>query len=163
MAPANVRFLGRVSDEHAARLMAGCRAYVLTGVEEFGIAAVEAQAAGRPVIARRGGGVLDTVVEGATGCLWEGDAVDLAEAVRSFDTGAVDPRECMENAGRFGSPAFRRGMRLEVDRAVQEAMNGVDSGKRELRVYAPADAGHTSPVGRPGALSDADQPPARVR
>jgi glycosyltransferase involved in cell wall biosynthesis len=134
MAPPNVTFLGRVSDEHAAQLFAGCRAFVLTGVEEFGIAAVEAQAAGRPVIARRGGGVLDTVVDGVTGCLWEGGPAELAEAVRSFDADAVDPAACVENARRFDSAVFRRALRREVDRAVHESLAGVDNGKRELRV-----------------------------
>ena len=134
MAPSNVRFVGRVSDAHAARLFAGCRAFLITGVEEFGIAAVEAQAAGRPVIARRGGGVLDTVVDGVTGCLWEGGASNLAEAVRSFDADAVDPGECVENSRRFDSAVFRRALRREVDLAVQETLKGAVNGKRELRV-----------------------------
>jgi glycosyltransferase involved in cell wall biosynthesis len=133
-APPNVRFLGRVSDEHAAQLLAGCRAYVLTGVEEFGIAAVEAQAAGRPVIARRGGGVLDTVVDGVTGCLWDGGPAELAEAVRSFDTAGVDPGVCVQNARRFDSGTFRHALSREVDRALEEGQRRVDEGKRELRV-----------------------------
>ena len=83
MAPPNVRFAGRVDDAQAAELLTGCRAFVLTAVEEFGIAAVEAQAAGRPVIARRGGGVLETVVNGVTGTLWDGTADELADAVRT--------------------------------------------------------------------------------
>jgi glycosyltransferase involved in cell wall biosynthesis len=149
MAPPNVRFLGRVSDEHAARLLAECRAFVLTGVEEFGIAAVEAQAAGRPVIARRGGGVLDTVVEGVTGCLWDGGASNLAEAVRAFDPDAVDPAECVENARRFDSAVFRRALQREVDLAVQEAIAGVDNGKRELRVTRRWMPGTRRPWGIP--------------
>jgi glycosyltransferase involved in cell wall biosynthesis len=134
MAPPNVRFVGRVSDEHAAQLLAGCRAFVLTGVEEFGIAAVEAQAAGRPVIARRGGGVLDTVLDGETGCLWEGAAPDLAEAVRSFDPASVDPRMCVENAQRFDSARFRRSLPREVERAVRESLTEAETGRRELRM-----------------------------
>jgi glycosyltransferase involved in cell wall biosynthesis len=149
MAPSNVRFVGRVRDEHAAQLLAECRAFVLTGVEEFGIAAVEAQAAGRPVIARRGGGVLDTVVEGVTGCLWEGGPSSLAEAVRSFDTDAVDPFACVQNARRFDSAAFRRALRREVDLAVQEAIAGVDNGKRELRVTRRWMPGTRRPWGIP--------------
>ena len=151
MAPSNVRFLGRVSDEHAAQLFAACKAFVLTGVEEFGIAAVEAQAAGRPVIARRGGGVLDTVVDGVTGCLWEGGATDLVEAVRSFDTAAVDPGECVENARRFDSAVFRRALLREVDQAVRESIAGVDSGKRELRVTRRWMPGTRRPWGVPSS------------
>jgi len=126
MAPPNVRFAGRVDDVQVARLMATCRAFVVTGTEEFGIAAVEAQAAGRPVIARRAGGVLETVVDGVTGCLWTGGADELAEAVRAFDTGSVDPRDCTENAGRFAADAFRRELPREVDLALGNAARDAD-------------------------------------
>ena len=61
-APDNVKFVGRVSDRQLAELYARCRALVYPQEEDFGIAAVEAQAAGRPVIAFAGGGALDTVV-----------------------------------------------------------------------------------------------------
>ena len=124
MAGPTVRFAGRVTDGDAARLLATCRAFVVTAVEEFGIAAVEAQAAGRPVIARHGGGVLETVVEGVTGCLWSGGADELAEAVRSFDPDAVDSRECVENAARFDSAVFRRSLPREVDEALAAAGEG---------------------------------------
>jgi glycosyltransferase involved in cell wall biosynthesis len=91
LAGPNVRFAGRVSDAEAARLLSGCRALVVTGPEEFGIAAVEAQAAGRPVIARAAGGLLENVVDEVTGCLWNGGPAQLADAVSGFDTAAVDP------------------------------------------------------------------------
>ena len=119
IAPPNVTFAGRVSDREAERLMATCRAFVVTAVEEFGIAAVEAQAAGRPVLARKGGGVLETVVEGTTGCYWEGGPAALAEAVRSFDADAIDPQDCVDNAARFDAAIFRRELPREVARAVE--------------------------------------------
>ena len=75
-----------------ADVLRGARALVLTAVEEFGIAAVESQAAGRPVIARAGGGALETVIDGVTGCFWSGGPSELAAAVRAFDDAAVDPR-----------------------------------------------------------------------
>ena len=92
LAGPTIRFAGRVSDAEAARLLASCRALVVTTGEEFGIAAVEAQAAGRPVIARAAGGLLENVVDGVTGCLWEGGADELAEAVTRFDPDSVDSR-----------------------------------------------------------------------
>ena len=61
MAKSNITFLGRVDDARAAELMAHCRAFIFPGLEDFGIAPVQAQAAGRPVIAFAGGGALDTV------------------------------------------------------------------------------------------------------
>jgi glycosyltransferase involved in cell wall biosynthesis len=90
----------------------------VTANEEFGIAAVESQAAGRPVIARRGGGALETILEGVTGRFWSGGAEELIEAVLDFDDRAVDPRECQRNAARFDKTSFRRGMQAEVAAAM---------------------------------------------
>ena len=75
-----IRFIGRLPDAAVAEILQGARALVVTAVEEFGIAAVESQAAGRPVIARRGGGALETIVDGVTGCFWSGGPEDLAQA-----------------------------------------------------------------------------------
>jgi glycosyltransferase involved in cell wall biosynthesis len=132
-APPNVRFAGRVGDEEAARLLATCRAFVLTSVEEFGIAAVEAQAAGRPVIARRGGGALETVVDGRTGCFWEGGPDELAATVRAFDPDAIDPADCVASARRFDPATFRESLLTEVELALGERGAGQESEARELR------------------------------
>jgi glycosyltransferase involved in cell wall biosynthesis len=119
MAGPTVQFAGRVSDAQAAELLAGCRALVLPAAEEFGIAAVEAQAAGRPVVARAAGGALETVVDGVTGCFWTGDSDDLAAAVAGFDTAAIDPQACVKNAARFDSSVFRGQLSREVDAALR--------------------------------------------
>ena len=116
-----VSFTGRVSDSEAARLLATSRALLMTGVEEFGIAAVEAQAAGRPVISVRGGGALETVKEGVTGAFWEGGADELAAVVAGFDDSAVDPADCVANASRFAESVFRETLPREVRRAVEES------------------------------------------
>jgi glycosyltransferase involved in cell wall biosynthesis len=120
LAGPTVRFAGRVSDTEVARLLATSRALVVTTGEEFGIAAVEAQAAGRPVIARAAGGLLENVVDGVTGCLWEGGADELAAAVAGFDPGVVDARECIENARRFDASVFREAFPQEVEAALNE-------------------------------------------
>src|SRR4051812_42731412 len=86
LAGPTIRFAGRVSDARAAEFLSRARALVVTATEEFGIAAVEAQAAGRPVIALAEGGVRETVLEGETGAFYERPEVDaLAEAVAGFD------------------------------------------------------------------------------
>jgi glycosyltransferase involved in cell wall biosynthesis len=121
LAGPTVRFTGRVSDEEVARLLAGCRALVVTAIEEFGIAAVEAQAAGRPVISVGAGGALETVQDGVTGCFWNGDADDLAEAVARFDALAIDPSDCVANAARFDVEQFRRTLPQEVRRTLSDA------------------------------------------
>ncbi|MFL5910165.1 MAG: glycosyltransferase [Gaiellaceae bacterium] len=118
MAGPTVTFAGRVSDAEVARLLESCRALVVTAVEEFGIAAVEAQAAGRPVISVGAGGALETVREGVTGCFWNGGADELAAVVAGFDDAAVDPAACVESARRFDLAAFRSALPREVERAV---------------------------------------------
>jgi glycosyltransferase involved in cell wall biosynthesis len=120
LAGPTIRFAGRVGDDVAARLLGAARALVVTTGEEFGIAAVEAQAAGRPVIARAAGGLLENVVDGVTGRLWEGGPGELAAAVREFDTTAVDSAACIENARRFDSSVFRERFPREVEATLRE-------------------------------------------
>jgi glycosyltransferase involved in cell wall biosynthesis len=113
-----ISFTGRLTDEQVARMLAECRALVVTATEEFGIAAVEAQAAGRPVIALREGGARETVVEGQTGTFYETPAPEaLAAAVARFDALGVDPAACVRNANRFDVGQFRRGMHAVVEEA----------------------------------------------
>lgn len=120
MAGPTIRFTGRVSDAEAAALLSSARALVVTATEEFGIAAVEAQAAGRPVIALREGGVRETVLEGETGLFFERpEPAALAAAVRGFDPDVFDPVACVANAGRFDIGHFRHGMRALVERAIE--------------------------------------------
>jgi glycosyltransferase involved in cell wall biosynthesis len=133
LAGPTVRFAGRVSDAEAARVLAGARALVVTATEEFGIAAVEAQAAGRPVIALHEGGVRETVIDGDTGVFFDApEPESLARAVLSFDALAVDPAACVASARRFDTAQFRRGLRTVVERA----LDGVGS-RREARRRPP--------------------------
>jgi glycosyltransferase involved in cell wall biosynthesis len=118
IAGSTIRFAGRLSDDGVAAVMSSARALVITSVEEFGITAVESQAAGRPVIARAEGGVLETVIDGVTGRLWSGGPDQLAETVLRFDDGAIDPGACTRNAARFDTSVFRRGMLAEVGAAL---------------------------------------------
>lgn len=120
LASSTIQFAGRLPDAIVARVLQGAKALVMTAVEEFGIACVEAQAAGRPVIAKRGGGALETIAEGATGCFWSGGPAELADAIRNFDADAVDPQACVANAARFDASVFRRRMLAEVARAFEE-------------------------------------------
>lgn len=112
-----ITFTGRLSDSEVAEILQSARALVVTAIEEFGIAAVESQAAGRPVIARRGGGALETVVDGVTGRLWSGGGRELTEAILGFDDRAVDPAVCTRNAARFNEASFRAGIGAEVEAA----------------------------------------------
>ncbi len=117
LAGPTITFTGRLPDANVAEVLRGARALIQTAVEEFGIAAVESQAAGRPVIARHGGGALETVIDGVTGRYWTGGPVDLAAAVVRFDDAAIDPAACVRNAARFDVGTFRAGVRAEVGEA----------------------------------------------
>ncbi len=113
-------FLGRVSDEDLAGLYASARAVLVPGPEEFGITAVEAQAAGRPVIAADAGGALETVIEGQTGLLAKLDEVDaFAHAIERIDALEFDPVRAHANAERFSVKAFQRKLAEQVERIAQ--------------------------------------------
>jgi glycosyltransferase involved in cell wall biosynthesis len=127
-----ITFAGRLSDAGVVQVLQSARALVQTSVEEFGIAAVESQAAGRPVIARRGGGALETIEEGETGCLWSGGADDLASAVLAFDDGAVNPAACVRNAARFDVAIFRRRMLAQVEAAHASAAPSTRTDRQPL-------------------------------
>jgi glycosyltransferase involved in cell wall biosynthesis len=130
LAGPTVRFEGRVSDARVAELLASSRALVVTATEEFGIAAVEAQAAGRPVIAYAEGGATETVRDGRTGIFYDSpEAAALCEAVLAFDTAAIDPEACLENARRFEAARFGDRLRDVVDRALKDG----PAGRRDQR------------------------------
>jgi glycosyltransferase involved in cell wall biosynthesis len=118
-AAGTARFLGRVDDAELTGLYARAQAFVLPNVEEFGIAAVEAQAAGTPVIAAAAGGALETVVDGETGVLVEPDDVEaFAASMAETDFGRFDQDRIAAHARTFSTEAFQRKLRSEVDRAV---------------------------------------------
>ena len=120
LAGPTVRLTGRLSDGEVADLLRSSQALVVTAEEEFGIAAVESLASGRPVIGLRSGGVLETVEEGVTGAFYEDgdDPRALAAAVAGFDPVAVDPAACVTSARRFGIERFQERLRTIVDEAV---------------------------------------------
>jgi len=109
LAAPNVRFLGRLDDDQAAPYLAGCRAFLFPGQEDFGIAPIEAQAAGRPVIAYAGGGALETIVEGTTGIFFrEQTPESLADAVMRFRDDDFDPQAIHQQVLRFDRQEFVR-------------------------------------------------------
>jgi glycosyltransferase involved in cell wall biosynthesis len=104
-----VRFLGAVDDADLPALYGHCRTFVFPGLEDFGITPLEATAAGRPVVAYRAGGVLDTVVEGLNGVFCEEQATGaLAQALADprLD-GPWDAAAMVEHAATFGRERFR--------------------------------------------------------
>lgn len=109
VATPNVRFLGRQPRDRMRELLRGCQAFLFPGLEDFGIAPVEAMGVGRPVIAFGGGGALDTVQPGVTGELFDPQQVDsLVEVLAHFDHRRYDPAACRRQAEQFSAQAFRR-------------------------------------------------------
>jgi glycosyltransferase involved in cell wall biosynthesis len=109
MAGPTVRFLGRVSDDVAKCHLERCRALIFPGREDFGIAPVEAQACGKPVVALAAGGAMETVIPEETGVLFN-DATEesLAEAAERADRITWCPDRVRKNANRFSKSVFVR-------------------------------------------------------
>ena len=125
LAGPTVEFRGRVEDAEVIALMAGCRAFLHPQLEDFGMTAVEAQAAGRPVLAYGAGGALETVVEGKTGLFFQAQSIEsLVEAIQRFEAGGAEltPERCRENAGRFTLQRFHSELRSALCEWVPEVM-----------------------------------------
>ena len=130
MAGPTVRFLGRIGDREASGWLERCRAYVYAGLEDFGIAPVEAMAAGAPVIAFGAGGVRDSVrciLEGSanpTGLLFpEQSATSLAAALEHFEASRLWrqlPAETQRQAAEHFAPErFKQRMGDLLERSWQ--------------------------------------------
>ena len=116
-AGASVRFLGSVSHDELPQLYARARFFVLPGEEDFGIAPVEAQAAGRPVLALGRGGALETVIAGQTGVFFDEPTVEsLIDGVARIDALHADPALIRANAERFAAPRFGPELQAQIDR-----------------------------------------------
>lgn len=114
-AKANIKFLGRVTDAERLDLMARCKAFVFPGEEDFGITPLEANAAGRPVIAFGGGGALDTIIEGMNGVLFHAPTSDaLEDALRHFDAARFEPHEIRAHAEKFDTRVFQDALRSRI-------------------------------------------------
>jgi glycosyltransferase involved in cell wall biosynthesis len=104
----DAELLGFVPDAELGPLLAGARAVLFPGEEDFGIVPVEAQAAGVPVIAYGAGGIRDSVVDGVTGVFFAQQSVDaLADAIVAFEQTDFDEAAIRANARRFGPERFR--------------------------------------------------------
>lgn len=104
----NVTFMGRVSDEERSRLFSEAIAFIHPHEEDFGITAVESMAAGRPVIAYRKGGALETVIEGETGEFFDNQSVEeLMNTIVNFEERRFNPVKIKEFSNRFSSQKFR--------------------------------------------------------
>src|SRR5438046_3024309 len=102
-----IEFLGRQPDAIVNYYAARCRALLFPGEEDFGMAPLEANAAGRPVIAYRGGGAVETIEEGTTGVFFDRpDSLALATAIEKFESMRWDQQTLRRHAEQFDQTVF---------------------------------------------------------
>lgn len=114
----NVTFVGRTDREELRELYAGAKALLFPGIEDFGIVPLEAQAAGTPIIAFRGGGALETVVEDRTGLFFgKPNMQSLAAIIEEFESreGTFVLDALRSNAAKFSEANFRKQSRSFFD------------------------------------------------
>ncbi|MBI2268264.1 MAG: glycosyltransferase [Candidatus Blackburnbacteria bacterium] len=108
-ARSNVRFVGQVGDVELAKYYSQCEALIFPQEEDFGLVVVEVQKAGRPVIAYRRGGAVETIEEGRTGMFFEEQIEEsLMGVLRKFDEDDFDVDDCKKNARKFSKENFFR-------------------------------------------------------
>ena len=115
-----VAFHGRLEDTEVTKLMEGCRALCLPGQEDFGITLVEANAAGKPVVAFGAGGALETLEDGVSGCYFRHHTPDdVLAAVTACDNIGTSPEVIAGMARRFSSETFQSHMLEMLDSGAQ--------------------------------------------
>jgi glycosyltransferase involved in cell wall biosynthesis len=144
LAGPTVTMLGHVSDAEATRYAGECRALLFPGEEDFGMAPLELAAAGRPTIAYRAGGALETIVEDSTGIFFDKqDVSSVAEAIRRFETMSWNAHTLRAHAMRFDISQFRRRFYdLLAALGFSQNMDAMDSARRpeSVRRLRPEDA-----------------------
>ena len=117
----NIELLGRLGDEETTKLVKSCTALVFPTYEDFGIVPVEAMAAGKPVIAYRKGGTLETIVDGVTGLFFdEQTSSDIIKTIKKFDPTKYKTDACREQAKKFSKEEFQRKINFFVEEAWQK-------------------------------------------
>jgi len=123
IANSNIKFLGWQSEENLRQYYANAKAFIFPGEEDFGIAPVEAQASGTPVIGFGRGGLLETVIEGETGLFfYKQDYKDLIDVIETFESnsGRFDCYKIRENSLKFSRERFESDLKKFIEEKYQE-------------------------------------------
>ncbi len=127
----NTTFLGRLPDTEVTSALENCRALLFPGEEDFGMTPLEANAAGKPCVAYRSGGALDSVIDGQTGILFsEPTAESLAEGLLKVEQINWDPQRLHAHARRFDSSVF-------AERFLQLVATMTDEKQRRINRPSP--------------------------
>jgi len=116
LAGPTVEVLGRLSDPQVVALYGGCKAFINPQEEDFGITPLEALASGRPVIAFKGGGALETLKEKKTGLFFYPQSTNaLVEVLRNINKWKFNPRELRKYAEIYSKDRFKRELKTFVE------------------------------------------------
>lgn len=117
----NIEFLGEVSNNNLKEYYHNCQALIFPQEEDFGIVALEAMACGKPVIAYRGGGALESVKEGETGIFFDQQSPGaLIEAIKNFKSDKFNPSVIHSHALKFDKEIFKKKIKEFVEKAYYE-------------------------------------------
>lgn len=117
MAGPTIEFLQNLTDRELSRYYQDCTAFIFPGMEDLGLSILEAQSFGKPVIAYRSGGAVETLVEGKTGMFFSPQTAEaLMKVLQRFGAWAFDPNECIMQAEKFGKRRFKKEFREMVER-----------------------------------------------
>ncbi|MCJ7793077.1 MAG: glycosyltransferase, partial [Candidatus Marinimicrobia bacterium] len=118
IARGNIEFLGELTDGELLGYYQKSRAVIFPHEEDFGLVPLEAQASGRPVIAFRKGGALETVVEGETGLFFDPQTSGaLAKVLKQLGKVAFKPKAYQEHLVKFNQVRFKKEFKKRVEKA----------------------------------------------
>jgi len=116
MANSNIEFLGQLTDKELLNYYQRCEAVIFPQVEDFGLVPLEAQACGKPVIAFKGGGALETVIEKKTGTFfYPQTSTALIKKLKEFKINNYKPEDCRKNAEKFTKELFKKKFKQLVE------------------------------------------------
>ncbi len=124
IAKKNIEFLGELYGDDLKKYYQNCKALIFPQEEDFGIVALEAMAAGKPVIAYRGGGVLESVKEGETGLFFDEQTPEsLIKAIRKFKPANFNPKKIRTHALKFDKEKFKKKIKDFVEKSYYDYRN----------------------------------------
>ncbi len=107
----NIEFLGYIEDKETANYYSKCQAFIFPSEEDFGITPLEAMASGRPVIAYKSGGALETVIDNKTGIFFEKQNTEsIMEAIEKFKKTKFNSEKIREHTQKFAKENFKKNM-----------------------------------------------------
>ena len=115
MAKSNIELLGSLTDKELVEYYKECQALIFPQEEDFGLAILEAQSFGKPVIVLKKGGALDTVTDGKTGIFFEEQSKkSLEDAILKFQKTNFNPEDSIENAKKFSFEEFKTNLEKKI-------------------------------------------------